>query len=224
MHSIASPDRRGSLVRLTGLIILLFVLNSAIGLFSLRLASQRHAADLATLNLLMETLDNTRQAQVHFKNQVQEWKNVLLRGTDPEDLKRYAAAMRREAFRMRERLDSALDGMTKLDLTEAGLVGPLQAEHHIILEAYEERIAHFGEHLARQAADVDRELRGIDRELNVNLDGLVSELLIRAAALRLELSREFMARDATTTRVMVIGAGATTILLLVMLGLAVRRG
>lgn len=224
MHSIASPDRRGSLVRLTGLITLLFVLNSAIGLFSLHLASQRHAADLATLNLLMETLDNTRQAQVHFKNQVQEWKNVLLRGTDPEDLKRYAAAMRREAFLMRERLGFALDGMTKLDLTEAGLVGPLQAEHHMILEAYEERIAHFGEHLARQAADVDRELRGIDRELNANLDGLVRDLIIRAAAIRMELSSEFKAKDAAATRYLIIGAGMTTILLLLMLAVAVRRG
>ncbi len=224
MSSTTFPDRRGFLVRLAGLIILLFVVNSAAGLFSLRLASQRYAKDMQTLNQLMETSDNARQAQVHFKNQVQEWKNILLRGADPDDLAFYAAAMRREASGMRERLSVAREGMEELRLPEAGLVAPLLAEHDLILKAYEERLNLWGEDLASQAGDVDHELRGIDRELNVNLDGLVSELLIHAAALRLELSREFMARDATTTRVMVIGAGATTILLLVMLGLAVRRG
>jgi hypothetical protein len=224
MPSTTLPDRRGYLVRLAGLIILLFVVNSAAGLFSLRLASQRYAQDMQTLNRLMETSDNARQAQVHFKNQVQEWKNILLRGANPEDLAFYAAAMRREASGMRERLRVAREGMEDLRLPEAELVAPLLAEHDLILKAYEEQLNQWGEHLASRAGEVDREVRGIDRELNVNLDDLVSDLLIHAAALRLELSREFMARDATTTRVLVIGAGATTILLLVMLGLAVRRG
>ncbi len=224
MSSTTFPDRRGFLVRLAGLIILLFVVNSAAGLFSLRLASQRYAKDMQTLNQLMETSDNARQAQVHFKNQVQEWKNVLLRGADPGDLAHYATAMRGEAAGMREKLNLAREGMEELRLPEAGLVAPLLAEHDLILKAYEEQLDLWGEDLASQAGDVDHELRGIDRELNVSLDDLVSDLLIRAAALRLELSREFMAQDATTTRVLVIGAAATTILLLIMLGLAVRRG
>ena len=224
MSSTTFPDRRGFLVRLAGLIILLFVVNSAAGLFSLRLASQRYAKDMQTLNQLMETSDNARQAQVHFKNQVQEWKNVLLRGADPGDLAHYATAMRGEAAGMREKLNLAREGMEELRLPEAGLVAPLLAEHDLILRAYEEQLDLWGEDLASQAGDVDHELRGIDRKLNVSLDDLVSDLLIRAAALRLELSREFMAQDATTTRVLVIGAAATTILLLIMLGLAVRRG
>ncbi len=224
MSSTTFPDRRGFLVRLAGLIILLFVVNSAAGLFSLRLASQRYAKDMQTLNQLMETSDNARQAQVHFKNQVQEWKNVLLRGADPGDLAHYATAMRGEAAGMREKLNLAREGMEELRLPEAGLVAPLLAEHDLILKAYEEQLDLWGEDLASQAGDVDHELRGIDRKLNVSLDDLVSDLLIRAAALRLELSREFMAQDATTTRVLVIGAAATTILLLIMLGLAVRRG
>ena len=224
MSSTTFPDRRGYLVRLAGLIILLFVVNSAAGLFSLRLASQRYVQDMQTLNQLMETSDNSRQAQVHFKNQVQEWKNILLRGADPDDLSFYAAAMRREASGMRERLSVAREGMEELRLPEAELVAPLLAEHDLILKAYEEQLNLWGGNLAGRAGEVDRELRGIDRELNENLDDLVSDLLIHAAALRLELSREFMARDATTTRVLVIGAGATTILLLIMLGLAVRRG
>lgn len=224
MPPIANPDRRNSLVRMAGLIILLFVVNSAAGLFSLRLASQRHAEDLDTLNLLMETLDNTRQAQVHFKNQVQEWKNVLLRGADPDDLEHYTAALRREASGVRARLDAAREGMEELNLSEAELVAPLLAEHELILETYEEQLKRWKPDLPSQVWIMDRELRGIDRGLNETMDDLVNDLLAAGAALRMEMARESTAQDAATRRFLIIGAGATTILLLFMLGMAVRRG
>src|SRR5579863_169508 len=56
--------------------------------------------------------DLSRVMQVTFKKQVQEWKDTLLRGRDPEALKKYSSAFHEESSAIRDiakQLKSGID-------------------------------------------------------------------------------------------------------------------
>ncbi len=110
---------RSTLIRLGGLLLLLVLLNSPEGLAAIRYTKQVALQDLATLEQ-MEQAQAQAQAQsalVHFKIQVQEWKNILLRGDEPDDLATYRAAFERE-FQTVQRTLEALAA----EATAAGLM------------------------------------------------------------------------------------------------------
>ena len=72
-----------SVMLLTLLSVTLLALFSV---WSLQQGYQRNTREVAEL---VSALDTSRQAQVHFKRQVQEWKNILLRGDFPVARARY---------------------------------------------------------------------------------------------------------------------------------------
>ena len=118
-----------------------------------------------------------RAAQLAFKVQVQEWKNVLLRGHVRADFDKYSAQFAEQ--------EAVVDSIVR-DLIAQEDVAPeiramaeeFRAAHATMGEAYATAMGHFAETADAHAADA--EVRGIDRAPTDLLDALAAELGVQS--------------------------------------------
>lgn len=119
------------------------------------------------------------EANLRFKTQVQEWKNVLLRGGSPGDREKYWGSFEDQESQVQvilERLVVLSQGNTAL----ATQIRQLQAEHRTLGASYRRGLEAF---VASNDATIgDTAVRGIDRATSEQLSALVVEL--REAAQR----------------------------------------
>lgn len=114
------------------------------------------------------------EANLEFKVQVQEWKNVLLRGKSAEDLSKYW-----QSFEGQERkVQSLLATLVQANQHDAALAGQIQKlkdEHQSLGDAYRRgRDAFVGSGGDPVAGDVA--VKGIDRATSQQLTTLVDQL------------------------------------------------
>ena len=147
-----------------------------------------------------------RAVQSSFKTEVQEWKNVILRGSDAADLDRYAAARRAEHARVVARADS-LRARTH-DRAALALLDRFTAAHAALGRDYEAGVAAFAADTLRDARAADRGLRGRDRAASATLDSLVARNMAVADS-------AVLARAAATERMQAIGLLAVVLTIVV---------
>ncbi|RVT95528.1 hypothetical protein EOD42_15050 [Rhodovarius crocodyli] len=157
-----SPNRS---LLLAGLIMLVLLAQAATGLFALWRADREHGEARATLTGLTEILDGARDAEVAFKVQVQEWKNILLRGNDAALRARHTTSFRAEQQRVREALGRAgADGEALL------------SNHAEVNAAYDAALAEADLATVDGARATDARVRGVDRALQQALESLSHRL------------------------------------------------
>jgi len=168
--------RLGIRGRLTALVIVAAAATLAVGLTGLLAVrsalDQVHHAALQG-DAVTRANDAARSAQVHFKKQVQEWKNVLLRGFDPELFARYLQGFNDEEAAVRADL-RRLRGMGVVADGDLSLrIDSLLAVHATLGERYRDalRLYDAGDPLAHRR--VDEAVRGIDRAPTDAMDSLV---------------------------------------------------
>jgi methyl-accepting chemotaxis protein len=126
---------------------------------------------------LTRTIDAARAAQIAFQRQVQEWKNVLIRGSDNELRDRHW-----KAFETQEALmDKMLQELAK-NLPIIGMA-PLSRETKKIVNDHKSLGQLYRAALQKQPrldfaaqAIIDKEVRGVDRPTSAGIDSLVENL------------------------------------------------
>ena len=166
---LKSSLRMQSLTLLIGSLVLMLVVALA-GVLTL-------AQDLRSYRLLMEgpqtTANLINETNLTFKTQVQEWKNVLLRGSKQSDLDRYW-----QQFQDSEKQVQALLGkIIEQDLsgTFRERLASLQREHRGLGEKYRDGLQRFMA-AGRDPVAGDNMVRGIDRTTSEQLEQLVTEI------------------------------------------------
>ncbi|MEE1923718.1 methyl-accepting chemotaxis protein [Pseudomonas sp. 148P] len=128
------------------------------------------------------------EANLQFKIQVQEWKNVLLRGKQPADLDKYW-----QQFKAQERLvQDILDQLVRENAADASLrasLVQLQQSHRQLGEAYARGREAFLAAGADPAAG-DLAVKGVDRAASEQMSALVTQLRAASSAQAGDISAE----------------------------------
>ena len=114
------------------------------------------------------------EANLEFKVQVQEWKNVLLRGSDPASQSKYWSQFEEQERKVQDDLDKLL-GLNGLDPSIKSQVQRLRSEHQSLGSAYRKgRDAFIAAGADAKAGDAA--VKGIDRAASEQMSELVNLL------------------------------------------------
>ena len=119
------------------------------------------------------------EANLEFKIQVQEWKNVLLRGKNPEQRNKYWAQFQAQERKVQELLGQ-LQRASAQSSQLSGQIARLQNEHRLLGEAYRKGFDAFVAADADPTAG-DAAVAGIDRAASAQMSELVGQLRQTAA-------------------------------------------
>jgi hypothetical protein len=182
-----APDRRRNLLGMTGFIVVLLIVNGTIGWLGIRYAALANERGLATLETLTRAETTAREAQVEFKVQVQEWKNVLIRGHDARDHARHWEAFGAREAAVQRHLESLVPVADRIGSTRTEAEA-LQAAHRVLGVAYREALEAFRPvEDALSLRTVDARVRGQDRALSDALDALADRARLESARVSAEL-------------------------------------
>ena len=126
--------------------------------------------------------DDARVIQVTFKKQVQEWKNILLRGADYEAYQKHAKGFHDEETQVRE-LSLALQ-KSLTDDEAAKIMAEFVVAHDAMKAGYGKAEAAFADTQGTKPAEADTMVKGQDRAPTDLIDKLVDRLKARATEAR----------------------------------------
>ena len=159
---------RGRLVALGIVAILGSLFASGIGLHALRTTASATAVDMREIKQGINAMVALSDAETAFKTQVQEWKNILIRGHERESFDKYRQGFEREAEQVRRFLALA-DQYVREDLHEAAGVAPLLAEHGKLVDRYRAALNAWEAADPESGRKVDQAVRGVDRAFSEGL-------------------------------------------------------
>jgi twitching motility protein PilJ len=163
-------------------------------------------------DFITHTADLVRTAQVSFETQVQEFKNMLLRGHDAAAREEYTASFKKEAREVEANLQDLKEKLTaqKLDPDRAD---KLLETHRGITDTYlKEYDARFEPKDPLSVRRVDAAVRDIDRQFADDLDVVVFDLLTQMQQYQETVAQE-QAALALRFMILLIVVSAVTVLI-----------
>jgi len=124
---------------------------------------------------LADSINLARSTQLDFKKQVQEWKDTLLRGNDPESFKKYSDQFDQRGAAVDQDLQS-LQTLFSGAGVDTKLVDQSLAEHQKLVAQYHEALKSYEPTNAASCFVVDKLVKGIDRPATDAIDAIVTQV------------------------------------------------
>jgi methyl-accepting chemotaxis protein-1 (serine sensor receptor) len=132
----------------------------------------RSADAIARSVAISQAIDTARSAQVEFKIQVQEWKNILIRGNDPAQLDKYSKAFVKGGEATRAALQKLGGLLDKLALKTPLVEEAVKTQNELVTR-YMEALKKYDSANPESAHVVDALVKGMDREPTKKIDDIV---------------------------------------------------
>lgn len=110
-------------------------------------------------------------AAINFKTQVQEWKNILIRGNDAEQFSKYVDGFTKSESTVQKHLSAAL-ALQKEEGVATDAVIALQKEHLQLGKNYRAALSSFDQANPNSGKVVDKLVSGMDREASRQMQEL----------------------------------------------------
>jgi methyl-accepting chemotaxis protein len=133
------------------------------------------AKDMSYLDALRSAETKAMQASIAFKTQIQEWKNILIRGNDQKRFDSYLAGFEKSEKETQTYLAEALDLMKQLGL-QAGVAEELIASHKELSEKYRTALKQFVPSDTESGKKVDALVAGVDRAAMKGMTDLAASI------------------------------------------------
>ena len=155
------------------------LLAGGFGIYTLAAFNTKLAGDLGDVRSGEHILVTIQDASIDFKTQIQEWKNILIRGNKEEDFKKHEKAFLDKEAAVRDALSKVVDTLKKEeDPANADAIRGLESlikEHADLGVAYKVALAGFDKTDPEAGKKVDQAVQGKDRATTDGLDKIVTE-------------------------------------------------
>lgn len=153
------------------------IVSGAFGIYQLAGFNQQLQGGMSAIQANTRILIDIQNASIDFKTQVQEWKNILIRGNNEEQYKRYVKAFDEKGVLVQKRLGDVAEALKKQGNNEvAGEVGALRAAHGELMNVYQSALRDFNLKDPETGKKVDVAVRGKDRATTQGMDKIVAQL------------------------------------------------
>jgi methyl-accepting chemotaxis protein/methyl-accepting chemotaxis protein-1 (serine sensor receptor) len=201
-----------------GIAILTGAAASGTLLWQLKSTSATYDAMLDTDEVQQQ--DRARVMQVAFKKQVQEWKDLLLRGHKYEDFKKYEGQFHTEEVAVREMAQALLKGVNDPDAKKR--IQEFIVAHEAMGKAYAKAIDAFSGSKGQDFTAADALVKGLDRAPTDAIDAIVKELQTALGKAQ-DVEQERVASNIRRSAIVVPVAFAGIVVLVVFMVRSTRR-
>ncbi len=163
------------LFALSGIALLLSAVAGGYGLFTMNRINDAALRTIEENALVVAAVDEARSAQVTFKKQVQEWKDILLRGNDRNNYDKYLEQFKKQHAEVLRLLAQLAQTLSRLRFPTAA-IDQARTVHVALFQRYLTALQAFDPDAADAGRKVDRSVVGIDREPTKAIDDIVNDI------------------------------------------------
>lgn len=170
--------KTGIKFNLSLLVILTIIITITLGTFSwvsLNKLTNESNYNLKTVSEYTTLVDHTRDAQVHFKKQVQAWKDLLLRGQDSDSYNKYYKEFQTEHQNVLDKLQD-IEKLIKKNKIDTSLLDKSISTQETMYNKYLDAIKNYSKDNAESYKIVDTMVKGMDRVPTDDMDKLVTQI------------------------------------------------